>query len=178
MIDEKTKTMQRLLKLKALSECSTGNANEAAAAAAAMLRIMEEQQIEEAELQAAGETFAFEEAEARVFEDYHPYHTWKGALFAGILKVTNCDGWSQQSSWSQRQSRFMIVGIPSDIENARQLYSFSVREVENLARFFSGRSKVSYKIGVAHGILTSLHTEKASMEAQNSSNPTALAFLS
>ena len=49
--DERQRLLTKLAKLKALSECPTGNVNETATAAAAMTRLMLEYQIEMAELQ-------------------------------------------------------------------------------------------------------------------------------
>ncbi|MEW6278087.1 MAG: DUF2786 domain-containing protein [Candidatus Eremiobacterota bacterium] len=163
--DERERVLDKLARLKALSECPTGNVNETAAAAAAMTRLMLEYQIEMAELEAAhcikheDEAVVDEPVSGR--ESYSGFPVWQTVILSALAQANHCISYTSSEPervlWMCRtRSRLGLIGTARDIENTRRLFFFCVAEVERLARHWGPRETVKrrndFKRGAANGI--------------------------
>lgn len=156
--------IEKIKKLRALAQ--SANANEAANAAAAAERLLQEHRLSEAEL----ETEAVEPAEAAE-EDAVPVDTlgerisnWKDALLAAICRAHGCARYFNHS-YVHRGYVARIVGRPSDTATVRYLYAWLSTEVERLARKH-GRGKGrtwanSYRLGCVAGIREAMQAAEA-----------------
>lgn len=150
--DEQKRLLDKLAKLKALSECATGNVNETATAAATMMRIMLEYQIEIADLDGGSSGENEELFDGPVFEEdsLNGYPMWKKQLLSVLAKVNHCMSYSSSQveySWfSQRtRSQLCIIGAERDVENTKRLFHFSVDEIERLCKSWGRGMPVKFK---------------------------------
>lgn len=86
---ERKRILDKLAKLKALSECRTGNVNETATAAAAMTRIMLEYEIQMADVYLDSASSAFEIVEESVYqgESLNGFPRWQSSLLYRLAEV-------------------------------------------------------------------------------------------
>lgn len=168
--DEQKRLLDKIAKLKALSECPTGNVNETATAAATMTRIMLEYQIEMIDLDCSEEESDQGMVEEAALPDsYNGFPSWKSSLLRALAEVNSCLCYSrstvEEDFFKRRtRSRLCIVGTPKDVQNTHQLFSFCVEEVERLCRNW-GRSQTvkrrnDFKKGAAHGIAQKVRSER------------------
>lgn len=168
--DDRQRLLDKLAKLKALSSCPTGNANETATAAAAMARIMLEYEIEMAELEDAPEEDLSVLKEAVDEEDsYRGFPLWQTSLLTCLAQVHHCIAYnkSEPEFWSTgmryRNTRHLI-GTSKDIENVRQLFRFCVFEIERLSRSWGGavtqKRRNDFKVGAGRGVSDQVMRER------------------
>jgi hypothetical protein len=175
---DRQKLLNKLARLKALAECQTGNANETAAAAASMTRLMLEYQIEAADLMGLGSELAPVENEA-IEPRARYYPRWQGHLLAAIVSVNNCISY-QTRTIGIREVTFRVIGAPEDIANVRKVFLFVVSEIERLAKSWaksrgiqSTSLKTDFKVGAKDAVKEKILSEK---RAVMNDNPHALVF--
>lgn len=168
--DDRQRLLDKLAKLKALSSCPTGNANETATAAAAMARIMLEYEIEMAEVEDAPEEDLSVLNEPLDAEDsYRGFPVWQTDLMTCLAKVHHCIAFSRSEPefWTTgvryRNTRHLI-GTSKDIENVRQLFRFCVSEIERLSRSWGGavtqKRRNDFKFGAGRGVSDQVMRER------------------
>ncbi len=161
--DEQKRLLDKLAKLKALSECPTGNVNETATAAATMMRLMLEYQIESADLEGAASGEPEELFDGPVFEEdsMNGYPLWKQHLLSTLAKVNHCMSYSAsrvEHSWfTQRtRSQLCIIGAQKDVENTKRLFFFCVDEIERLCKVWGRgqpvKRKNDFRKGAGRGV--------------------------
>lgn len=167
---ERKRILDKLAKLKALSECRTGNVNETATAAAAMTRIMLEYEIEMADLH-LGETGSdLDVLEESVYaaESLNGFPKWQSSLLSALAEVHHCqcyrDSRTDYVYWTRvTESFLMLIGTRKDIENTRRLYFYCVSEIERLCEDLCiGRPvkwKNDFKRGASRGIADKVRAE-------------------
>lgn len=153
MTPDREKLLARLAKLKALSECKTGNVHETATAAALMTRLMLEHQIEIEEVPGSGAIPIVERDLSAEVRD-RGYPLWQVNLLALVARATDCLSYEVQSGESQ--FRLRLLGTEADIAQARSLYCFCHAEVERLGHLWNpdapnGR-KNDFRRGAGHAI--------------------------
>ena len=176
-VDEQQRLLNKLAKLKALSECKTGNVNETATAAAAMTRLMLEYQIEVADLNfedsSAPRSVAEEDVDGRV--SLRGFPAWQCHLLTALADVNNCISFtSSQRHYNffheNTESRLRLIGAPSDIANVRQLFSYCVLEIERLCKGWGVglplARKNDFRRGAAHGIADKVQQEREAVLAE------------
>lgn len=162
--------LDKIRKLLALSK--SDNANEAAAAAGAAQRLMQEHRIAEAELE--GDSEPQERASLATdpidtFGEQAPI--WKGSLCNGLTKLHGCECWTSSKRDGARVVRCMlIVGRPSDVASVRYLYAWLVSEIERLAqRHAMGKGRTfanSYRMGAVAGCLEAMRGANRDVRAK------------
>jgi hypothetical protein len=168
--EEQKRILQKLAKLKALSECPTGNVNETATAAAAMARLMLEYEIEMADLEATSSPLE-EVVEQPVTPEtsYNGFPTWQTNLLQSLAEVNHCVSYTDTQPeyflWTRRhRSRLGLIGTAQDIDNTRQLYLFCVHEIERLCQTWGRRETVKrkndFKRGAARGVADKVTAER------------------
>lgn len=174
---EQKRLLDKLAKLKALSECPTGNVNETATAAATMMRIMLEYQIHVADLDLGAQSADNEVREESLTsqDSLNGFARWKRILAMALCKVNSCECYKSSQTdhtpWTRRTaSRLVVIGTPSDIENTRKMYAFCTQEIERLCQDWGkGRpvkQKNDFKTGAAAGIANKVRTEREKVLAQ------------
>lgn len=170
--EERRRLLDKLAKLKALSNCATGNANETATAAATMARIMLEYEIEMADLDATPS-----EADLTVLnqplddeDSYRGFPVWQTSLMSCLAEVHHCIAYTgtKPELWTTgiryRNTRHLI-GTHQDIENVRRLFAFCVNEISRLSRTWSGartqKHRNDFKFGAARGVCDQVLRERA-----------------
>lgn len=170
---EQKRLKRKLEKLKALSECRTGNANEAATAAATMSRIMIEYQIAE---------FTVEENNAKPLEmtDHAFFKAttvalpkWQVHLLLGIGRAHDCEPYISGKT-KGKQKCWKILGTTSDITDVKQLWVYCVKEIHHLV-YEWGMSKATrerndFMMGAAVGVIQAIKAARLAIieEAQTS----------
>ena len=169
--DEQKRLLDKLAKLKALSECSTGNANETATAAATMTRIMLEYQIEMADLEGGCDFQDSDIVTEPIFaeDSYNGYPVWKSSLLAALAEVNNCLAYrsSKPDDWlwvRRTRSRLSVIGTAEDIESTRQIFFFCVEQIERLCKIWGQHQTVKkrndFKRGAASGVVDKVSAER------------------
>lgn len=154
--------LKKIGKLKALSECKTGNVNEAATAAAMLSKLMLEHQIEEIELGEV-ETTQTVEASDELFREETANPSWQVSLFASLARLWFCKPYTQNIG-KKKHKKLRIIGVKEDVENVRSLFSFITKEIESLVDLQNLRTckeKNDFKLGAVHGINGKLVKERA-----------------
>jgi len=169
-VEEQQRLLDKLSKLKALSECRTGNVNETAIAAATMTRIMLEYQIEMVDLECAeDESDQGVVEEAALPDSYNGFPSWKSTLLRALAEVNCCLCYTSSTVEAvqpkrRTRSRLCLLGTPKDVQNAIQLFSFCVEEVERLCtawgRFQTLKRRNDFRKGAAHGIAEKVRAER------------------
>lgn len=173
--EDRQRLLDKLAKLKALSSCPTGNANETATAAAAMARIMLEYEIEMADLDHAPEqdlTVLKEPVDDA--DSYRGFPLWQTDLLTCLAKVHHCIAYtrSEPEFWTiglrYRNTRHLI-GTSKDIENVRRLFQFCVHEIDRLARSWravSQKHRNDFKVGAGRGVSDQVLRERERIEQE------------
>lgn len=167
---ERKRILDKLAKLKALSECRTGNVNETATAAAAMTRIMLEYEIQVADLHLGPAFSAFEIVEESVYqgESLNGFPRWQSSLLARLAEVHHCQAYRNSRTnyhyWTRvTESFLMLIGTEKDIDNTRRLFFYCVSEIERLCQeLCTGRPvkwKNDFKRGASRGIADKVEAE-------------------
>jgi hypothetical protein len=164
----------KVKKLRALA--TSDNVHEAAAAAAAAERLLQQYRLSEAELEAEDdaphETAALDAEPVDVFG--RNLQHWRAALLTGMCKLHGCRNWSEYAGNGKRV--FRIVGRPSDVATVRYLYAWLVSEIERLAqRHGKGQGRTwfnSYRRGAVNGVLAAMR--EANQEARAAVSSVAL----
>ena len=168
-IDEQKRLLDKLTKLKALSECQTGNVNETATAAATMTRIMLEYQIGMADLSLDQSQDDSVVDEPILSDSYNGYPMWKKTILSALAEVNHCVSYTGHEPddyyWTRRtRSRLSVIGAPKDVESTRRLFVFCVDEVQRLCSAWGPRQPVKrrndFKRGAASGIAQKVRAER------------------
>lgn len=149
----------KIQKLRRLARST--NLNEAAAAAAAADRLIQEYGLAEAELQAEGKT----EKEAPV-EDSSPLASWRRAptwqriLATRLIRHYDCAGYMRWA-WAggEQVLQHCVVGRPTDMAAARYMYGWLTVEIERLAQLHRGKGRSyldSFRRGAVQGVCDKL----------------------
>jgi len=169
--EQQQKLLAKLAKLKALSECPTGNVNETATAAAAMTRLMLEYQVEVAELGLETERTGVEELE--VFEEAQSrgLPMWQHHLIHGLAKAHHCGcltssrvvGFYVESFRRATEKRYHLVGERQDVEQVQRLFFYCLNEIERLCYQWMRRAPVTakndFRLGASRGIVDKVNAE-------------------
>jgi Protein of unknown function (DUF2786) len=177
--------IEKIAKLRRLAQ--SANLNEAAAAAAAADRLMQEHGIAEAQLEAAGEM-----PKESPVEESTPLAQWVGgtpqwelSLVTQLARHYGCSTYGSTDAkevgpnqWRDSYSTH-VVGRPSDIASVRYMYAWLKLEIERLAKINAGNGRAwinSFKHGAVAGVLEAMRAAKASVMAEtkaSASSPTA-----
>ena len=175
--EQQKRLLDKVAKLKALSECQTGNVNETATAAARMTRILLEYQIEQADLEGAE---AGEVIEKAVFEDsYNGFPVWQTTILSAMATVNQCQSYSESQRVYHRRTRssLKIIGTAEDIESTLDIFHFCLKEVERLCYLWSPRAPVKrkndFKRGASNGIATKVLEERESVMSEEENRAAA-----
>lgn len=171
---DRDRLLAKLAKLKALSECKTGNVNETATAAAMMTRLMLEYQIEIAELDiepVAGENQVVEQdLDGHVAGRGFPQ--WEVSLLSAIATASDCICYQTQSGMATifgpvYEYRLRLIGTEQDIATTRSLYRFCLEEINRLCRKWNPYAPVSlkndFKRGAGQAVSTKIREERAAV---------------
>jgi hypothetical protein len=172
---ERERLLNKLARLKALSECKTGNPNETATAAAAMARLMLEYKIETAELEPQARPGDVEDVPLD-HQRTQPYPIWQSHLLHCLATANDCVSYqSTTRHWSeadgkQKTTRLHLLGRRQDLDNTRKLFSYCLQEIERLSqRWKPGRGKRlrgDFRIGVAEAIAQMVQEEAEAVRAE------------
>ena len=167
---EQQRLLDKLAKLKALSECQTGNVNETATAAATMTRIMLEYQIEMADLEIDDEEASGEVLNEPILPDSHNgFPLWQKTLLSALAEVNHCMSYTSHQPddwlWVRRtRSRLSVIGSARDVENTRRLFLWCIDEVQRLCEDWGQGKPVKrrndFKRGAASGIADKVRAER------------------
>ena len=176
-LEGQQRLLNKLSKLKALSECKTGNVNETATAAATMTRLMTEYQIEMADLQLGGSS----EEQKVLTEDVtgqisrRGFPAWHVCLLTSFAAANNCVSYTNSErrfhGWSvEKVSTLRLIGTREDIQNTRDLFVFCIQEIEQLCHSWAPRASVArkndFRYGAAVGISEKVEQERAAVLAE------------
>jgi hypothetical protein len=175
--EERQRVLGKLSKLKALSECPTGNVNETATAAAAMTRLMLEYQIEMAELSVQDDTEQDEACSEEVTGEtsQRGFPVWQTHLLASLADVNDCILYVQSSvsrqNWQvKRVSVQRLIGSKRDIQSTRNIFQFCLVEIEKLWRLWDSRASLArrndFRLGAAQGIGEKVRAERQAVLAE------------
>lgn len=176
---ERQRILNKLSRLKALSECKTGNVNETATAAAAMTRLMMEYKIEMAELEedsSADSAQAVEEQDVTVGSRGKSFPTWQSHLLQGLAEANDCVGFQSTSRgydpWFRptMAAKLCLIGRPEDIAHVRHMFAFCLQEIERLCHLWMPRApralKNDFRSGAALGIRQKVLAERQAVRAE------------
>jgi Protein of unknown function (DUF2786) len=170
-----TNVIEKIAKLRRLA--TSTNVNEAAAAAAAADRLMQEHGIAEAQLEAAGEA-----PKENPVEDLSPLAFWQGKhtpswqvqLGARLVSHYGCSCYLGRATreinpgqWA-RGATLCIIGRPSDIASVRYMYTWLTVEISRLASLNAGNGRAwinSFRLGAVSGVIEAMRAEKAKVMA-------------
>lgn len=169
--------IDKIAKLRRLA--TSTNVNEAAAAAAAADKLMQEHGIAEAQLEASGE----KDAEP-IAHDPDPLIEWTGrrpgwqrVLAARLAHHYGCSAWGEHDHTIDGRNkhiyRMRLVGRASDIASVRYMYAWLVVEIERLAqqRRGHGRSWLdSFRCGAVDGVTNALYRAKKAVLAETATH--------
>ena len=173
--DERSRILAKLAKLKALSECPTGNVNETATAAAAMIRLMAEYRIDMAELcaPAALDPVSQEQVSS---ERGRGFPGWQNHLLATLAEANDCIGYEhRERDWdpfwgAQLRVRQCILGDAQDIQHVKLIYNFCLSEIERLCYLWAPNASVArkndFRQGAAMAVGTKVQREKKLVRAE------------
>ena len=173
--EDRQRILGKLAKLKALSECKTGNVNETATAAAAMTRLMLEYQIEMAELHPGDPPDGVVEEEVTGEVSRRGFPRWQVILLTGLAKAQDCISYTQQSRSygffvANTECNLRIIGTREDIQTTRNLYSFCLQEIERLCLRWNRRAPIAlkndFRMGAAIGICEKVRLEREAVMAE------------
>jgi len=151
--------LQKVRRLRALATSS--NVHEAAAAAAAADRLIQEHRLSEAELESAGGPCEAIGEDATPLETFAGRVTqWKSLLGNVLAKHYGCASYLDQHGCT---TTVRIIGRPSDIVAVRDMYAWLTLEIERLAAANArGRAgKNAYRLGAVMGISRGLRQSRA-----------------
>lgn len=158
--DQRAKVIAKIARLKALSECKTGNKNEAATAAALMQRLMLEHRIETEELSRANDNGVMREPLGLRDKSFPP---WKQHLITNLAKHNGCT----PCGIGAPAHSVDVFGRAEDIALFRQIYKFVRDEIERLCLVWASQSccercvkqRREWKFGASCGVISAIKTE-------------------
>lgn len=166
--------IEKIQKLRRLATSS--NVNEAAAAAAAADRLIQQHGLEEAQLQADGQA----PGEKPSIES-DPLVTWGCAtpqwqlrLCCSLAAHYDCASYTNvQRTEAGTVKSFVLIGRPSDVASVRYMFAWLSLEIDRLARFDRGGSGETYRNSFRHGavvgVMTAMRDSKKAAQAQATS---------
>jgi hypothetical protein len=165
--------VEKVQKLLALSKSS--NINEAAAAAAAANRLIDQYCLSEMDLESSGVSIEepIEEDSGFIYES-GKITVWKHNLVAILAQHYGCAHWND-CSWAggRKVSRYRLVGKRTDIGIARYMFSYLTLECQRLSALeVKGRGRVfvsSYCEGFVSGVHAQLVASRAEVQKTASS---------
>lgn len=145
--------LDKVRKLRVLAQSE--NVHEAAAAAAAAERIIQEHRIAEAEL---GDESA-EPVEAQILDEFgNAIPSWRGNLSITLEKAHGCAGYVSRKKVPGRRV-FVTVGRASDVATVRYLYAWISTEIARLCEAATKAGKIggrtarnSFCLGAVAGV--------------------------
>lgn len=157
--------LDKVRKLRTLATSS--NVHEAAAAAAAAERLIQEHNLAEAslEIDAAEETVTYE----RVTEFGQQVPSWQGVLLVHLARAYQCSGFIRPGM----KSSYIAYGRPQDIATLKYQYAFFTAEITRLAKVGKGRGRTwlnSFRIGAVQAIAESLRVTQTAARQQATSS--------
>jgi hypothetical protein len=159
--------IEKIRKLRALSRST--NVNEAAAAAAAAERLVQEHRISEAELDVSDGDEAPTREQLDELGAQIP--SWKSMLSVALAKHHGCAVFNQRRA-GDRMWRSQIIGQPSDVATVRYLYVWIVVEIERLCDASSARGRTernSFRLGAVLGLKAAISAAVREVRAVASS---------
>lgn len=158
--------LDKVRKLRRLS--TSTNVHEAAAAAAAADRLIQEHRLEEAALEEAGG-----DADAPL-EDPDPVltfgrkrATWRRVLFVAVCSHYDCASYLARTASGGWLGK--IVGRPTDILCVREVLAYLISEIDRLTdALMAGRGRTAhaaFRQGAAYGVWQALRASKAAAVA-------------
>jgi hypothetical protein len=166
--------VQKLLRL-----AKSDNANEAANAAAAADRLIQEHGLAQAQLEADGVSpaEAVAESDAPLVEWSGRRPAWQYRLVIGLVTHYDCASYTRDYGTAQQSC---IVGRASDVEATRYMYAWLVVEIERLAQTEKGcgRGRAwlnSYRHGAVQGVIREMRWAKE--EARETATSAALVLV-
>lgn len=169
--EQQQKLLNKLSKLKALSQCPTGNVNETATAAAAMTRLMLEYQLEMAEFGLEETHTGVEQLEVFEAAKERGIPTWQVGLLGGLAEAHHCASFSEAkvvgfylgSFRRAKERRYYLVGAHQDVEQVKRLFHYCVTEIERLCYEWHPRARVAakndFRLGASRGIVHQVQAE-------------------
>lgn len=166
--------IEKVQKLLALSKSS--NINEAAAAAAAANRLIDQHCLSEMDLESSGASIEeMIEEDADFIYESGKITAWKYMLVCILAKHYGCAHWNDCTWATGRQvSRYRLVGKRTDIGIARYMFSYLTLECQRLSALEAkGRGRVfvsSYCEGFVSGVQAQLIASRAEVQKTASSS--------
>lgn len=162
-----TSVIDRVQKLLALSKSQ--NANEAANAAAAANRLIDQYRLSEADLESTFQNIEpIEEDEGYIYESGR-INPWKSTLVNVLVRHYGLAHWND-ADWStgRQVSRFRLVGRKSDITIAKYMFAWLTAECQRLSdQEAKGKGRIyvgSYCLGFVNGVSTQLRLSRAEVQ--------------
>jgi Protein of unknown function (DUF2786) len=164
--------IDKVQKLRRLAR--SDNVNEAAAAAAAADRLIQEHGLAEAQLQAEGAKPAESVVEDEsAFAKWHGQApTWQRILVSGLITHYDCASyltWKCDDLHLKPALVQQVIGRPSDIAMARYMWGWLSVEIERLAQLHKGNGRSwldSFRRGAVSGVLGKLRDSKAAVRGE------------
>lgn len=172
--------IDKVRKLLALSKST--NAHEAAAAAGAAARLIEEHGIASAEIAMAGNAPVEGLTDPESLYSYRRDTAWRSRLASALARHHGCKAILLGSQHSPQGKRYTVLGRKSDVEALHYMFAYLSTEVARLTAESEARGKIgkqSFALGCAEGIIEQLsRTHKEVVQkAQAAGQSTALVFI-
>lgn len=167
--------IEKVKKLRALATSS--NVNEAASAAAAAERLIQEHALHEAQLCEDEEDEIPIDPEEPIDTFGSKTPSWRSSLLAGLAKQYRCACWlTRGRNNGKRETYFRAVGRPSDLDVFRYQAAFFTSEILRLTeREGKGQGRTwrnSFAHGAVSAVLEAMRT--ANQEARSTATGAAL----
>lgn len=168
--------IEKVQKLRRLATSS--NVHEAAAAAAAADKLIQEHGLAEAQLEVDGQTAA-ERPEQETLTSWTRIVTWERVLAKGLANHYDCTTLVQPDYVNARsETKYQVIGRPSDLASVRYMFAWLVVEIERLAQQNRGQGRVwlrSFRHGAVEGVLSAMRESKQA--ARETATSTALVLV-
>lgn len=162
--------IEKIRKLRALSQSS--NVNEAAAAASAAERLIQEHRIAEAEL--ANDSTPEDEILTEELDIMRTKITWQSHLRSHLVRYYGCATYNHLKKYDGATiTKFIIIGSADNIATVRYMYLWLTVEIEHLCSIAGLRGKAQYnsfKLGAVSGISDAMKATNQAVRATASSN--------
>jgi len=158
------KLIARIVKLKALSECKSGNVHEASVAAAAMTRLMVEHRIHMAELEVQPSEVTLQ----KLHVSDRRWLDWNRQLLSVVAEVNGC----VTLGLGKPVHSINCIGTREDVDNTKMLYEFIRDEINRLCRhwqpFASQAQRNQWKIGAVFAVQDRIEAEYKQARSESS----------
>jgi hypothetical protein len=181
---------RRIAKLLAIAEDDRANANEAAAAAAQAEKIMRKFQLEHADLitvelrkgeaMATADSVANAKTNKTIAKEVPP---WASFLAVAVGRFNHCGARIAKTQDERKDVCVRFFGYEADVQLCKWMYDYLVATINRLAEEYkwsedyinNGRGVlVSYRRGVASGIISAIKKLEAARQAEMTSTGTGL----